>query len=112
MPQITRIVALGDSFTYGDEAPLRFSWPYVLETLVDKSEVLNMGIRGVGIDVMYLKWKYEALNYQPDVVIYAIFTDDVQRINPCIYKSKFNIVDGKLVLTNLPPPTFTLESAP
>ena len=104
-PNITRIVALGDSFTYGDEAPLRFSFPYVLETLIDKSEVLNMGIRGVGIDVMYLRWKYDALNYKPDVVIYAILIDDVQRINPCLYKPKFNILNGKLVLTNFPPPT-------
>ncbi len=104
-PNVTRMAILGDSFTYGDEAPLRFSFPYVLETLIDKSEVLNMGIRGAGIDVMYLRWKYDALNYKPDVVIYAIFIDDVQRISPCIYKPKFNIVDGKLVITNLPPPT-------
>lgn len=104
-PNVTRMVVVGDSFAYGDEAPLRFSMPYVLETLVDKSEVLNMAIRGAGIDVMYLRWKYDALNYKPDVVIYTIWIDDVQRINPCLHKPKFNIVDNKLVITNLPPPT-------
>ena len=104
-PNVTRMVVLGDSFAWGDEAPLRFSMPYVLETLVDKSEVLNMAIRGAGIDVMYLRWRYDALNYKPDVVLYTIWIDDVQRISPCLRKPKFNIVKGKLVITNIPPPT-------
>ena len=104
-PNITRMVVLGDSFAYGDEAPLRFSMPYVLETLVDKSEVLNIAIRGAGIDTMYLRWKYDSLNYNPDAVIYTIWIDDVQRASPCLYKPKFNIINDKIVITNLPPPT-------
>lgn len=104
--EITRIVILGDSFAWGDEVPLRFSIPSILDFTINNSETLNMGIRGTGIGNMYLRWKYDALNYNPDVVILAPVISDIPRINPCIYKPKFNIVDDKLEITNIPPPTF------
>ena len=106
-PNTTRIVVLGDSFAWGDEFPLKFSFPYRLEKLIPNSEVLNMGIRGTGIDNMYLRWKYDSLNYKPDAVIYAIYIPDIQRIRPCINKPKFDIKNGKLHITNLPPPNLT-----
>ena len=101
-----RMVILGDSFAWGDEVPLMFSIPAVLETLTSNSEVLNMGIKGTGIGNMYLRWKYDALNYNPDIVILAPVISDLPRISPCIYKPKFNIINGKLEISNMPPPTF------
>ena len=103
-PNTTRIVVLGDSFAWGDEFPVRFSFPAVLELLIPSSEVLNMAIRGTGIDNIYLRWKYDALNYHPDVVIFSIYVGDIERVRPCIFKPKFKIKNGKLEISNLPPP--------
>lgn len=101
-----RIALLGDSFTWGSDSIQIYTYANILESLIPNSEVLNFGIKGSGIDNMYLRWKYEALNFKPDVVVMAIFADDIQRIQPCIKKPKFEIDDGKLIITNMPPPSF------
>ncbi|MBW2975594.1 hypothetical protein KY366_07785 [Candidatus Woesearchaeota archaeon] len=103
---ITRIAVLGDSFTWGAETFMRFSYPSILENLVPDSEVLNFGIEGTGIDVMFLRWKYEVLPLKPDVVIMAMYFDDVRRSQPCIHKPRFMVEDGELEMTNFPPPSY------
>ena len=103
-PNIVRIASLGDSFTWGADVPLKFSHVSMLESLIPNSESLNFGIEGTGIDNMYLRWKYDVLDYKPDVVLYTIYIQDIYRIRPCINKPRFRIVDNKLEITNLPPP--------
>ena len=41
-----------------------------------------LGIQGIGIDIMYLKWKYEIRNYDPDVVVFALHINDIIRAIP------------------------------
>jgi len=105
-PERTRIVLLGDSYTWGDDVPNKYSYASILEQLIPNSEVLNFGIKGIGIDLMYLRWKYEALNFKPDIVVMTVYTDDIRRAQPCVHKPKFEINNNKLVITNIPPPSY------
>lgn len=105
-PDTLRIVALGDSFTWGEDVPLFFSYPAILEELIPNTEVLNFGIIATGIDSMYFRWKYEALQFHPDVVIFGIYIDDIRRANPCINKPTIAREGDQLVITNMPPPSF------
>lgn len=105
----TRIAIFGDSFTFGTNTPFQYSYPYILEKLLPNTEVMNFGIEGIGVDTMYLRWKYEAKKFNPDVVIFTIFIDDVARMRPCIYKPKLNIINGSIIETNFPPPNSQSE---
>ncbi len=104
-PGNLRIAVLGDSFTWGDDAPLFFSYPALLEELIPNTEVLNFGLTATGVDAMYLRWKYEALKFDPDVVIFAIFIDDIRRADPCINKPTISREEDQLIITNMPPPS-------
>ncbi len=104
-PNTFRIAALGDSFTWGEDVPLFFSYPTLLEELIPDAEVLNFGVIAAGIDSMYFRWKYEALDFHPDVVIFGIFIDDIRRAAPCIQKPSITREGDQLVITNMPPPS-------
>lgn len=103
-PKILRIALLGDSYTWGAEVPYKFSFPLFLEEFIPNSEVLNFAIFGVGIDMMYLRWKYEALKFNPDVVIMNIYTNNIARARPCLNKPKLEIEGENIILKNVPPP--------
>ncbi len=104
-PNKLRIAALGDSFTWGDDVPLFFSYPAILEELIPGADVLNFGVTATGIDAVYLRWKYEALRFHPNIVVFGIFIDDIRRVHPCINKPTISRQNDQLVITNLPPPS-------
>jgi lysophospholipase L1-like esterase len=104
-PEIFRIAALGDSFTYGygtDHGTIihnktqDFSFPKKLEELLNsnfqgsKFEVLNFGIPSTNtLDQVYVL-KHFILNYTPDVLILAISSNDynsaaLSELDPFIY---------------------------
>ena len=105
-PGVIRIALMGDSFTWGADVPFKYTYGSILEELVLNSEVLNFGVEGVGIDVMYLRWKYESLKFNPDVMVFTMFIDDIRRARPCIHKPKLSRKGGNLEITNLPPPSY------
>ncbi len=72
-----RIVALGDSFTYGEHVNTADSWPEKLEDRLGSSctakkhyEVINLGV--AGYDVQYIAHRYEVrgVKYHPDLIIW------------------------------------------
>jgi len=67
-----RIVAVGDSFTHGDEVKNDETWMYVLEQLRPELETLNMGVPGYGTDQAYLRWKKLGSNFKSDIVLLGI----------------------------------------
>ena len=95
-PSKFRIALLGNSFTWGADVSQKLSYASILEDLIPSSEVLNFGIEGIGIDTMYLRWKYEALRFNPEIVIFAIYIDNIARMRPCIHKPKFYVKNGQL----------------
>jgi len=77
-----RIIAIGDSFTFGwGINNTDNTWPKLLESkLNDKFgnsiEVLNFGVSGANILEIYWILKYRALKYSPDMIIYAYHYSD------------------------------------
>jgi hypothetical protein len=105
---VTRIVVLGDSFTFGEDVSDDEAWPSRLEALMPATEVLNLGVHGYGHDQMLLYLKEEGLRYRPDVVVVGFLPDDMER-NVVAFrdyaKPRFVLEDGRLELTNVPVPT-------
>jgi hypothetical protein len=103
------ILAVGDSYTFGDAVSDDECWPYYLEELLGRP-VINGGVFGYGMDQAVLRAESLLENRRVDVLILSIIPDDVRR---CEYsyryaaKPYFDVVNGGLVLRNVPvpPPT-------
>lgn len=67
-PGKTRILALGDSFTFGHGIPYGERFTDLLESAFDDVEVITMAVPGSGHDQQLLQFVTEGLAYQPDHV--------------------------------------------
>lgn len=101
----TRILVIGDSFTMGLGVNEGTRYTEVLERLEPRWRVDNMGMMGWGLDLMVRALEAKGKKAKPDVVVLAVYTDDLSRLAPRFvgaagipYK-KFALVDGKLVDT-------------
>jgi hypothetical protein len=106
-PGLTRIVVLGDSFTFGEEVGDDETYAHRLQTLIPSAEVLNLGVHGYGHDQMLLYLKEEGLKYHPDLVLLGFMPDDMER-NVLTFrdyaKPHFAVREGRLELTTGPIP--------
>jgi hypothetical protein len=106
-PDGAPILAVGDSFTFGDEVSDFETWPAQLERRIDRP-VLNGGVFGYGLDQITLR--SEALLERfpsADTLIVSLISDDVSRCEYAYryaWKPYFEIEDGALVLRNVPVP--------
>jgi len=104
---VTRIVVLGDSFTFGEEVGDDETYSHHLQALLPNSEVLNLGVHGYAHDQMLLYLKEEGLKYHPDIVILGFMPDDMER-NILSFrdyaKPHFAVREGRLELTTGPVP--------
>ena len=102
-----RIVILGDSFTFGDEVSDDETYSYYLQTMLPRTEVVNMGVHGYGHDQMLLLFQEEGVKYHPDIVILGFLGLDMSR-NLLRFrdfaKPRFVVEAGKLKLTGTPVP--------
>jgi hypothetical protein len=108
-PGKLRILILGDSYTFGDEASDNETYPYYLQQMIPNAEILNLGVSGYGHDQMLILLKEEGVKYEPDIIILGFVSWDTERnlLNFRGYaKPKFVVGDDKkLRLTNVPVPT-------
>jgi|SRR5579883_1038853 len=74
-----RVVALGDSFTFGACVDDEQSWPARLEHRLPGVEVVNRAVQGYGLDQMVLAFERDGVRYRPDVVVLAFIRADLQR---------------------------------
>lgn len=79
-----RILAIGDSFTFGPYVPNEDTWPAQLERLLDTAlhphatvQVLNAGVAGYTIVDEYHYLQERGLALEPDLVILAFFPNDI-----------------------------------
>ena len=104
----TRILVLGDSFTFGDEVSDDETFCHYLGQLLPEAEVMNFGMHGYGHDQMLLLYREVARQYRPDVVIVAFVYLDMDR-NLLRFrdyaKPRFVLEKGDLRLDNSPVPT-------
>ena len=102
---IERIVAIGDSFTYGDEVSQAESFPGQLARMRENREVLNMGAGGYGIDQAVLKYLKYGAPRKPHAVVFGIHPPNWERCTlsfNAYSKPRFvyNAADGSVTLTN------------
>jgi hypothetical protein len=103
-----RIVAVGDSFTFGQCVNDDESFPGRLEQLLPGSEVLNLGVMGYGHDQALQRLRVQGLAYRPDVVLLGFHRMDMPRNRLSFRdyaKPRFVLEDGgRLALDNVPVP--------
>jgi hypothetical protein len=107
-PGLLRVVVLGDSFTWGEDARNEETFCANLERQLPNSEVINLGVHGYGIDQQLLYLRKLGLRFAPDLVILALYDEDLDRalLSFREYAKPRFVLDGKqLVLTNTPVPS-------
>lgn len=83
---VYRILVFGDSFTFGTYVNTAESYPEVLEkNLINsckskKIEVLNFGVQGYDLEFMIERMRLKGNDYNPDLVIFLLKENDVNRI--------------------------------
>jgi lysophospholipase L1-like esterase len=92
-----RILMVGDSFVEGIQVDQDQTLPAQLEALLNRQsgtpiEVINAGVSRYATDNVLLFLESEGLRYQPDLVIYAFFPNDVVEIQE---NNLFELVDGQ-----------------
>ncbi len=110
-PNVSRILMLGDSTTFGVGVDQRETIPAILQALLnhgkqgaDTYEVINAGVPGYGTAQEWLLFRRWAARLQPDAVILLfLVTNDIQdnlcldgRMTPC-----FTLHDHTLVRRNV-----------
>jgi hypothetical protein len=98
------ILALGDSYTFGDETSDAESWPAHLERST-RRPVWNAGVFGYGIDQMVLRARQLVPKVKPEWVVLSFIPDDINRCELSMrgaHKPYFRLVDGALKLENQP----------
>jgi hypothetical protein len=104
------ILAVGDSYTFGDQVPDAETWPAQLEKLSGK-RVINGGVDGYGVDQIFLRARRLLSQYRFGTVIFSFIPDNIRRSQMSVMfataKPYFSFKNGQLTLENVPvPPSF------
>ena len=101
------ILAVGDSYTYGDEVNDDETWPAHLQRLTG-APVLNAGVSGYGFDQSVLRAEQLAAGRTLSTIVVSFIADDLRRTEMSrlwgAEKPYFDIADNRLVLRNMPVP--------
>lgn len=104
------ILAVGDSFTYGEDVGDLDAWPAQLQRLIDR-RVLNGGVSGYGLDQVVLRAEYLVARHRPALVIVSLIADDIRRTEMRRLwwhdKPWFAVEEGHLVPKGQPVPERT-----
>ncbi|MBI2357551.1 MAG: SGNH/GDSL hydrolase family protein [Deltaproteobacteria bacterium] len=107
-PGVFRVLAIGDSYTYGSEVETNQTYSSYLEQELASNEVLNMGVKAYGIDQAAAKYLKYGRSYRPDVLIFGVFGPDYVRVPLTFFrfaKPVFRLdAAGELVLAKVPIP--------
>jgi len=104
----TRIVLIGDSFTFGEIVSDDETFAALLQREFPNTEILNLGIHGWGHDQMLIHLREKGLRYHPDIVILGYIAADQSRnlVDFRSYAKPRFVLDGdSLRLTGSPVPT-------
>jgi lysophospholipase L1-like esterase len=106
------VLAVGDSYTYGEEVEDGDSWPALLQSLLARP-VVNGGVSGYGFDQIVLRAEALAAQLKPGRVVVGFIADDIRRTEmrrlwgaekPYFDLAASESEGGKLELRNVPVP--------
>jgi hypothetical protein len=101
------VLVVGDSFAHGEEVRDGESWPAQLQGLIGR-RVVNAAVSAYGLDQMVLRAGRVAPEVGPAALVLSFITDDIRRSEMKrtwgAEKPYFELVDGALVLRNVPVP--------
>jgi len=101
------VLAVGDSYTQGDEVANDQTWPADLQGLL-KRRTINAGVSAYGIDQIVLHAGQLASRLKPSLIVMGFIADDVRRAEMSrtwgAEKPYFTLAGGSLVLHNVPVP--------
>jgi lysophospholipase L1-like esterase len=101
------ILALGDSFTFGEEVKDDETWPAYLQQLLGR-RVLNAGVSGYGFDQIVMRAERTVPDNHPSAIVVSFIADDIRRTEMArrwsAEKPYFDIQNGALALRNVPIP--------
>jgi len=83
---VIRIIAMGDSVTFGippENCPYSSQLQEMLEKkFPNKFEVINGGVEGYSSENVLKRLKYDVLKYQPDILLVYVGWNDLYGVNP------------------------------
>lgn len=91
----SRVLVLGDSFTYGIGVQNDETFSALLQKFVPRREVINTGVSGYGTSHQLVLLRDEGLAFRPDLIIVASFGNDLSDS----YKgefAQFKVSNGEL----------------
>jgi len=100
------VIAVGDSFTFGDEVDDADTWPAQLEGLL-AAPVVNGGVFGYGLDQIVLRAEALLARGPAVALVVSIVPNDVLRCEYAYryaWKPYFTVQDGELALAGVPVP--------
>lgn len=101
------ILAVGDSYTFGDEVADGETWPAHLQRLTGR-RTMNAGVSGYGLDQSVLRAERLAAASPPSLIVVGFIADDIRRTELSRIwgaEKPFFEIDGKqLTLGNAPVP--------
>ncbi len=74
-----RLLAIGDSFTFGECAGDSESYPAILQSYLPQTDVLNAAVHGWGIDQILLRLQREGADFKPSIVMLGCVNNDLTR---------------------------------
>jgi len=101
------ILAVGGSYTLGDEVADDETFPAQLQALTGR-RTINAGMEAYGLDQMVLRAEVGAAEDSPAAIIVSFGADNLRRMEMSrvwgAEKPYFTLTDGKLALRNVPVP--------
>lgn len=90
----TRILVLGDSFTFAEGVSYGQRFTEVVEQVAPELELLNTGVPGMGLDEELLFYINEGWRYQPQIVLLMLNKAEMLRNNVGIYQNGLITIDA------------------
>ncbi len=101
------VLAVGDSFVFGDEVSDHETWPAHLEARLGRA-VINAGVFGYGFDQTVLRAERMIDKFEIDTLLVGLIPDDIVRtefsVRTGAAKPYFVVEEGELVRRNDPVP--------